>query len=144
MPLNLRGWRQDATETESNGPNLWGEMHQWGESGCPPQHLCHQSRRKKKKKTVSVSYRFTWAHRSSFLHFSTSRTNASFLPCDRSSSDTSSELSECERKSRDLCLGSGIGEPTPSSVSSCKQNRQEVIDRRTTTCRSHRFWLCTN
>ncbi|TNN80031.1 hypothetical protein EYF80_009680 [Liparis tanakae] len=51
----------------------------------------------------------------------TSRTKASFLPWERSSSDTSSELSEWDRNSLDRCLGSGIGEPTTSSVSSCKQ-----------------------
>ena len=59
----------------------------------------------------------------------TSRTKASFLPWERSSSDTSSELSEWERKSLDLCLGSGIGDPTTSSVSSCKQRGTKGLSR---------------
>lgn len=54
-----------------------------------------------------------------FLSINTSRTKASFFPWERSSSDTSSELSEWERKSLDRCLGSGMGEPMYSSVKSC-------------------------
>lgn len=54
-----------------------------------------------------------------FLLINTSRTKASFFPWERSSSDTSSELSEWERKSLDRCLGSGMGEPMYSSVKSC-------------------------
>ncbi len=48
----------------------------------------------------------------------TSNTKASFFPWDRSISETSSELSEWERKRRDLWRGSGIGEPMISSTTS--------------------------
>lgn len=58
----------------------------------------------------------------------TSRTKASFFPWDRSSSDSSSELSEWERKSLDRCLGSGIGEPTTSSVSSCRETKRGELN----------------
>lgn len=65
----------------------------------------------------------TCIYMNSILWINTSRTKASFLPWERSSSDTSSELSEWERKSLDRCLGSGIGEPTYSSASSYKKKK---------------------
>lgn len=68
----------------------------------------------------SIAFKYK-NHISFWIH--TSRTKASFLPWERSSSDSSSELSEWERNSLDLCLCSGIGEPTASSVSSYKQRQ---------------------
>ncbi len=69
------------------------------------------------------------AYKCPVIQIHTSRTKASFLPWERSSSEISSELSEWERKSLDRCLGSGIGEPTTSSVSSCKRKGTRGLSR---------------
>lgn len=51
----------------------------------------------------------------------TSKTKASFFPCERSNSVTSSELSDCDLKSLERCLGSGMGDPIISSHTSWKR-----------------------
>lgn len=45
----------------------------------------------------------------------TSKTKASFFPCERSNSVTSSELSDWDLKSLVRCRGSGMGDPIISS-----------------------------